>query len=114
MTVPVELPKLRNFINGRFAPPVSAAYLDNIEPATGKPYSRVPDSNSVDVDAAVDAAERAFAGWSRMPAGERSAILLRIAALIERDLERLALAESIDTGKPLTLARALELVSKLP
>ena len=107
--MPVELPKLRNFINGRFAPPVSAAYLDNIEPATGKPYSRVPDSNSVDVDAAVDAAERAFAGWSRMPAGERSAILLRIAALIERDLERLALAESIDTGKPLTLARALDI-----
>ncbi len=54
-----------------------------------------------DVDLAVAAAEKAFADWSRKPAAERSQILLRIADLIERDLEKLARAESIDTGKPI-------------
>ena len=55
------------------------------------------------------AAERAFPEWSRTPAAERSRILLRIADLIERDLEKLARAESVDTGKPLSLARSLDI-----
>jgi aminomuconate-semialdehyde/2-hydroxymuconate-6-semialdehyde dehydrogenase len=61
------------------------------------------------VELAVAAAEQAFAGWSRTPAAERSRILLRIADFIERDLEKLALAESMDTGKPLSLARGLDI-----
>ena len=84
-------------------------YLDNIEPATGKPYSEVADSDAQDVDLAVAAAEKAFADWSKKPAGERSRFLLRIADLIERDLEKLTRAESIDTGKPLSLARTLDI-----
>jgi len=99
----------RNYIDGQFVEPVSGNYLDNIEPATGRPYSVVPDSDARDVDLAVAAAEKAFVGWSRKPAIERSAILLRIADLIERDLEKLARAESIDTGKPLSLARTLDI-----
>jgi len=99
----------RNYIDGQFVEPVSGNYLDNIEPATGRPYSVVPDSDARDVDLAVAAAEKAFVGWSRKPATERSAILLRIADLIERDLEKLARAESIDTGKPLSLARTLDI-----
>jgi aminomuconate-semialdehyde/2-hydroxymuconate-6-semialdehyde dehydrogenase len=83
--------------------------LDNIEPATGKVYSRLPDGDAADVEAAVAAADRAFPTWSRMPAAERSRILLRIADLIEADLEKLALAESVDTGKPLTLARTMDI-----
>src|SRR5204863_8243089 len=80
-----------------------------IEPATGKSYSQVADSDSRDVDLAVAAAEKAFIDWSCTPAAERSKILLRIADLIERDLEKFARAESIDTGKPLSLARGLDI-----
>jgi aminomuconate-semialdehyde/2-hydroxymuconate-6-semialdehyde dehydrogenase len=101
--------RIKNFIGGEFVEPTTGKYLDNIEPATGKPYSLVADSDARDVDLAVAAAERAFAHWSKRPATERSKILLRIADLIERDLEKLARAESIDTGKPLTLARNLDI-----
>jgi aminomuconate-semialdehyde/2-hydroxymuconate-6-semialdehyde dehydrogenase len=101
--------QIQNFIDGRFVGPVGGKYLDNIEPATGKPYSQVPDSDVRDVELAVAAAEKAFPEWSRKPAAERSKILLRIADLIERDLEKLARAESIDTGKPLSLARTLDI-----
>src|SRR5205807_6377942 len=101
--------RILNFIDGEFREPTSDKYLDNIEPATGKPYSQVADSGKEDVDLAVGAAERAFADWSKTPGQKRSQISLRIADLIERDLEKLARAESIDTGKPLSLARALDI-----
>ena len=101
--------RIHNFIGGEFVPPIGGKYLDNIEPATGQPYSLVPDSDSRDVERAVDAAEKAFATWSRTPAAERSSILLRIAELIDRDLDKFARAESIDTGKPLSLARGLDI-----
>jgi aminomuconate-semialdehyde/2-hydroxymuconate-6-semialdehyde dehydrogenase len=103
------LPAIKNFINGEFLEPIGGAYLDNIEPATGQPYSRVPDSDAQDVERAVTAAEKAFEGWSKTPAAERSKILLRMADLIERDLQKLARAESIDTGKPIALARGLDI-----
>src|SRR3954469_22176648 len=104
-----EANKIRNFVDGQFVEPVCAKYLDNIEPATGKPYSLVPDSDAGDVEVAVAAAEKAFPEWSNTPAADRSRVLLRIADLIERDLEKLARAESIDTGKPLALARSLDI-----
>src|SRR5205807_10418961 len=100
---------INNFIGGKFVEPKSGKYLDNIEPATGKPYSQVADSGKEDVDLAVAAAENAFGDWSKKPAAERSKILLHIADLIERDLEKFAHAESIDTGKPLSLARSLDI-----
>ncbi len=84
-------------------------YLGNVEPATGKPYSQVADSDARDVDHAVAAAEKAFCDWSKRPAAERSNFLLRIADLIERDLEKFARAESIDTGKPISLARSMDI-----
>ncbi len=105
----MESNKIQNFIDGEFVAPASGKYLDNIEPATGKVYSQVPDSDVADVDRAVAAAEKAFASWSRTSAAERSRILLRIADFIERDLEKFALAESTDTGKPLSLARTLDI-----
>src|SRR2546423_12586042 len=103
------LVRVRNFINGEFVEPIGGKYLDNIEPATGRPYSQVADSDTRDVDLAVAAAEKAFAEWSQTSATDRSRILLRIADLIERDLEKLARAESIDTGKPLSLARTMDI-----
>src|SRR5437868_946484 len=104
-----KLERIENFIDGKFAEPVGGRYLDNIEPATGKPYSQVADSDTRDVELAVAAAEKAFPEWSQRPAAERSKILLRIADLIERDLEKFSRAESIDTGKPLSLARSLDI-----
>jgi aminomuconate-semialdehyde/2-hydroxymuconate-6-semialdehyde dehydrogenase len=101
--------KIKNFIAGQFIEPVGGKYLDNIEPATGKPYSQVADSDARDVELAVAAAEKAFPDWSRTPAADRSGLLLRIADLIERDLEKFARAESIDTGKPVSLARSLDI-----
>ena len=107
--MPNELEKIRNFIDGQFVEPIGGKYLENIEPATGKPYSQVADSDARDVERAVAAAEKAFPDWSRTPAADRSLLLLRIADLIERDLEKFARAESIDTGKPLSLARSLDI-----
>src|SRR5689334_14384347 len=104
-----KLEHIENFIDGQFVEPVGGRYLDNIEPATGKPYSQVADSDMRDIELAVAAAEKAFPEWSRKSAAERSKILLCIADLIERDLEKLARAESIDTGKPLSLARTLDI-----
>ncbi|HEY2102402.1 MAG TPA: aldehyde dehydrogenase [Chthoniobacterales bacterium] len=101
--------QIKNFINGEFIDPVGRKYLDNIEPATGKPYSEVADSDGRDIELAVAAAEEAFPNWSHTPAADRSRILLRVAELIERDLEKLARAESVDTGKPLSLARTMDI-----
>src|SRR5881227_2809008 len=100
---------IRNFIGGEFVEPIGGRYLDNVEPATGKPYCQVAHSDARDVDLAAAAAEKAFCDWSKKTATERSNFLLRIAALIERDLEKFARAESIDTGKPISLARTLDI-----
>jgi aminomuconate-semialdehyde/2-hydroxymuconate-6-semialdehyde dehydrogenase len=107
--VGIEALRTNNFIDGQFVEPIGGKYLENIEPATGHRYSQVAESDSRDVDLAVVAAEQAFTDWARKPAAERSVILLRIADLIERDLEKLARAESIDSGKPLSLTRTLDI-----
>jgi aminomuconate-semialdehyde/2-hydroxymuconate-6-semialdehyde dehydrogenase len=107
--VRTESPQIQNFIDGQFVDPTGGKYLDNMEPATGKPYSQVADSDARDIDLAVVAADKAFPDWSKTPAAERSKILLRIGDLIERDMEKLARAESIDTGQPLALARSLDI-----
>lgn len=104
-----QLDPIHNFIDGEFVRPSNGSYLENIEPATGRAYSLVPDSDSRDVELAVAAAEKAFPAWALTPAADRSRILLRIADLIDRDLEKFARAESIDTGKPLSLARSLDI-----
>lgn len=100
---------LQNYINGALVAPKGGQYLDNYEPATGEVYSRIPDSDEQDVEAAVQAAQAAFPSWSRMPTKERAAILLRLSQLITDNLERLAQAESTDNGKPVTLARMVDI-----
>src|SRR3954464_10288825 len=98
--------RVLNYIGGKMVEPATRAYLENIEPATGKVYSHVADSDERDVEAAVSAAQCAFPAWSKTPAQERSQFLTRIADLIERDLEKFARAESVDSGKPIQLARS--------
>lgn len=105
----MSMVRITNYIDGQPREPISGQYLDNVDPATGAAYSLVPDSGEEDIANAVDAAERAFPSWSHMPAVERSRILCRLADLIEANLDRLAMAECIDTGKPLSLARSMDI-----
>lgn len=101
--------KILNYINGQLVEPISQKYLDNYNPSEGKVYSLLPDSDQSDVDKAVKAAEIAFPSWSSTPASIRSNILQRIADLIDRDLNELALAESVDNGKPVSLAKVMDI-----
>jgi len=101
--------QILNYINGKLEKPISGSYLDNINPAEGKVYSSLPDSDFNDVQKAVSAASNAFLIWSTMPAEKRASVLLKIAELIDRDLDKLALAESIDQGKPLKLAKSVDI-----
>ncbi len=100
---------LSNYIDGRLCAPRSGAYLEVFEPAVGAVYARCPDSDAADVDAAVAAASRAFPAWSAAPAAERAIVLNRIADLIETRGEEFASAESRDSGKPIALARSLDI-----
>ena len=101
--------KIFNYINGEMTPPVSGQYLDNYNPAEGKVYSLIPDSDERDVANATSAAKQAFLQWSTMAPERRSSILQKIADLVDRDLDKLARAESVDNGKPLNLAKSLDI-----
>lgn len=101
--------KILNYIGGELREPVSGNYLDNVNPAEGKVYSLIADSDERDVSLAVHAAAKAFDGWSTLSVEKRAEILQRIADFIDRDLELLARAESIDNGKPVKLARTLDI-----
>ncbi len=96
--------KLQNFINGNYIAPISDAYIDNYEPATGQVYSLIPDSDERDVELAVEAAEKAFPIWSNMSNEERSKILVKLSEGIEARMEEFVQAESRDNGKPVSLA----------
>lgn len=100
---------IKNYINGELVDPISKNYLDNYCPATGKVYSHIPDSDAHDVEYAYQAAKAAFKDWSLTPKDKRSQYLLKIAGLIEKNLDKLALAESIDNGKPLKLAKVVDI-----
>ncbi|HEX8564598.1 MAG TPA: aldehyde dehydrogenase [Pyrinomonadaceae bacterium] len=101
--------KLENYINGELVAPVSGEYLDNFNPATGEVYSLIPDSDERDVSRAVAAAKNAFPVWSKLSAETRHDLLMRVSSLIERDLDLLAEAESVDNGKPKSLARSVDI-----
>ena len=101
--------RLYNWIDGRPVAPVADAYLPDYEPATGQVFAEVPDGDAADIDHAVASARKAFGEWSRTPASVRSQKLLNLADRLEANLERFARAESIDTGKPIRLARTLDI-----
>jgi len=100
---------IQNFINGNFQNPVSNEWIDNYNPGKGDVYGQIPNSSKEDVDAAYEAANTAFKQWSQTTLEERSRILLKISELIESNLDRLAQAESKDNGKPLWLAKAVDI-----
>ena len=101
--------RLRNFIDGSYQAPVNKNYIDNIEPATGQVYGQIPNSDGADVELAVQAAEDAFPAWQAMPIEQRADILYAIGQGIEANLTELALAEAIDNGKPVSLARTVDI-----
>ena len=100
---------LANFINGQFSDPNSGNYLNVFEPATGQVYAKVPDSNEHDINTAIEAAEKAFYDGSVISADERSGFLHKIADGIEARVDELAEYESRDTGKPLSLAKTVDI-----
>lgn len=100
---------LLNYIGGQLLAPAEGKWIDNVDPATGQVYSRIPDSGPEDIEAAVAAAKAAFPAWAAMPVQERADHLMRISNAITEKLDELALAESIDNGKPLALAKAVDI-----
>lgn len=100
---------ISNYIGGNICNPISEHYLNNFEPATGKVYSLIPDSDHNDVDVAVEAAQKAFPYWSSLTNESRSEWLMKLADKIEEQLEQFAEAESKDNGKPIALARMMDI-----
>jgi len=100
-----------NFIGGEFVRPIKGQYFANISPVTGKPFTEIARSSAEDVDLAVAAAYGAKTAWGQTSAGDRAQVLMKIADVMEQNLEVLALSESWDNGKPIreTLAADLPL-----
>jgi aminomuconate-semialdehyde/2-hydroxymuconate-6-semialdehyde dehydrogenase len=101
--------KIANYINGKLVEPLSKNYIDNYNPATGDVYSLIPNSNDEDVNEAIKSARAAFPSWSKLKNSERSSWLEKISNEIHNRLDELALAESIDNGKPLKLAKSVDI-----
>lgn len=101
--------RIENFIGGQMRPPSEGGYLDDYEPATGKIYAELPESTDPDLEMAVEAARGAFPAWSSAPAEFRAAALRRLARAIGERAEELARAETIDNGKPISVAENVDI-----
>ncbi|WP_250536983.1 aldehyde dehydrogenase [Caballeronia sp. AZ10_KS36] len=98
-----------NFIGGKWVPPVGGEYFDDISPITGEPFTSIPRSREADIEAALDAAHAAKASWGKTSTTDRANLLMKIADRMEANLARLAVAESIDNGKPLRETMAADI-----
>lgn len=101
--------KILNYIAGKFENPQGNSWLDNVEPATGSIYSRVANSDSADVLKAISAAKTAYPAWAALPQEERAVFLRKLSNLILANVDRFAAAESRDQGKPVSLARNIDI-----
>ncbi len=97
------------FIGGKFVEPRAGGYFPSINPANEQRLAMIAEGSAVDVDAAVAAARRAFAGWSRLPGLERGKYLFRIARIMQERARELAVLESLDGGKPIRESRDFDL-----
>ena len=108
-----EKPKFRdqyeNFIGGEWVSPTKGQYFDNVSPVDGQAFTRIPRSTAEDIDLALDAAWKAAPAWNTSSATERSNMLLKVAQIIEDNLEALARAETWDNGKAIRETRAADL-----
>ncbi|MEM9053285.1 MAG: aldehyde dehydrogenase family protein, partial [Bacteroidota bacterium] len=101
--------EILNYVGGILRPSLSGKTIDNIDPSTGQVYGTLPASTHEDVDSAVQEAKKALSEWSSSTIEYRSSFLLKIADAIEAKKEELALAESIDNGKPKQLANRIDI-----
>ncbi|MEZ4854911.1 MAG: aldehyde dehydrogenase [Gelidibacter sp.] len=100
---------IKNYINGKFENPIQNNWLDNYCPANGEVYGKIPNSSKNDVENAYTSAKSAFRLWSQTTLEERSRILIKISELLEANLQRFAEAESKDNGKPISLAKEIDI-----
>ncbi|MGX7745566.1 aldehyde dehydrogenase family protein [Rhodopseudomonas parapalustris] len=98
-----------NFIGGRWVEPIDGRYFDNTTPITGAKLTEIARSQKEDVELALDAAHAASSDWAKTTTTERSLILNRIADRMEANLDLLAIAETLDNGKPIRETRAADL-----
>lgn len=100
---------IQNYIGGKFVPPAAGNYLDNYNPATGEIFGKIPDSDTADVEAAVAAAQAAFPSWAGLPLEQRHDILRAVSDGITQNLDRLAEAETLDSGKTIFASRTVDI-----
>ncbi|MBI1306376.1 MAG: aldehyde dehydrogenase family protein [Bacteroidetes bacterium] len=98
-----------NYINGQWTAPVRGNYFENISPVNGQPFTKAARSTAEDIDLALDAAEKAFVSWSKTSAATRANLLLKIAQIMEDNLEYLATIETVDNGKAIRETMAADL-----
>lgn len=101
--------QFRHFINGEYQPSLNGGTMEVINPATGKSYATLALGDAQDIDLAVNAARKAAPVWANTSLSKKQEIMQRIADGILGRLDELALAESLDTGKPITQALQLDI-----
>ncbi len=101
--------KILNFISNEFSAARSGKFINNINPATGETIGEIPDSDAVDMVMAIQSAHRAAEKWAKTSAQERARLLNKVADRIEEQAEEFAKLESLDVGKPLWLAREVDI-----
>lgn len=101
--------RIHNFVNGKFIPPQEDGLLEVFNPAKGEVFAQLPDSSASDLEEAVFGAEKAFPAWSQLSLARRSKLLHALADLIDANLDQLAEAESLDNGKPVSLAKKVDI-----
>lgn len=102
-------PRYANFIGGEWVAPKEGKYFSNISPVTGEAFTEIPRSTAADIEAALDAGHRAKGQWGKTSATDRANVLLKVADRMEANLERLAVAETWDNGKPIRETMAADI-----
>ncbi|MDP3359491.1 MAG: aldehyde dehydrogenase family protein [Lutibacter sp.] len=97
------------YIDGKFTKPVKGQYFDTIDPSTNEIIASVAEATSEDIDKAVEAAKKAFVGWSKLSGKERGKYIFRIARLIQERAREFAVIESLDGGKPIRESRDIDI-----
>ncbi|NND26069.1 MAG: aldehyde dehydrogenase [Flavobacteriaceae bacterium] len=100
---------IKNYINGKFVDPIDDEWIDNFCPGNGEIYGKIPNSSKKDINKAYQAAKKAFPAWSQTTLEQRSRLLIKISELLEDNLQQFAEAESLDNGKPIWLAKAVDI-----
>ena len=101
--------KIQNYIDGKLSTSSNKEHINIFNPSIGEIYAECPNSTKIDLNHAIKSAESSFPIWSSLEQKERSKFLLKIADLLENDLDEFAKAESIDNGKPYKLSKSLDI-----